>query len=138
MKKIVVPIFQFRHKPLRHDAAFTQKLCHTFTGFVPSIVVVKAQINDLRIRFQHLHHRNRRRAAAGHIAVLLPLLRVHGDIREHINGSLEHIKASVRAGMMKAVTWGDNQVYRQSDSNLEFADKKFAADGATDNITYSS
>ena len=32
---------------------------------------------------------------------------------------------------------GDNQVYRQSDSNLEFADKKFTADGATDNITYS-
>jgi tyrosine-protein kinase Etk/Wzc len=31
----------------------------------------------------------------------------------------------------------DNQVYRQSDSNLEFADKKFAADGATDDITYS-
>ena len=33
--------------------------------------------------------------------------------------------------------WGDNQIYRQSDSDLEFADKKFAADGATDDITYS-
>ena len=32
--------------------------------------------------------------------------------------------------------WGDNQIYRQSDSEPEFADKKFAADGATDDITY--
>ena len=36
--------------------------------------------------------------------MLLPLVRVHGDVRQHINGSLEYIKASIRAGMMKAVT----------------------------------
>ena len=71
---------------------------------MPSIVVIKAEIDHFCIRLQHLHHRNWGRAAAGNIAVLLPLLRVHGDIREHINGSLEHIKAPVRAGMMKAVT----------------------------------
>ena len=36
--------------------------------------------------------------------MLLPLLRVHGDIRKHINGRFKHIKASVRAGMMETVT----------------------------------
>ena len=36
--------------------------------------------------------------------MLLPLIRVHGDVREHINGCFEHIKASVRAGVMKTVT----------------------------------
>ena len=73
------------------EAWYIVKNVRGVTGFV----IVEAQIDDLRIRFQHLHHRNRRRAAASNIAVLLPLLRVHGDIREHINGSLEHIKASL-------------------------------------------
>ena len=36
--------------------------------------------------------------------MLLPLIRVHGDVRKHINGCFEHIKASVCADMMKAVT----------------------------------
>ena len=44
MKKIVVPVFQFRHKPLCHNAAFVQKLCHLFTGFVPSVIVIKTKI----------------------------------------------------------------------------------------------
>ena len=105
MEKIVVPVFQFRHKPLRHDAAFMQKLCHSFTGFVSGIVIVKTEIDNLRIWFQHLHHRDWGRAAAGNIAMLLPLMRVHGDVRKHINGRFKNIKAPVRAGMMKAVTW---------------------------------
>ena len=37
--------------------------------------------------------------------MLLPLMRVHGDIRQHINRRFKNIKAPVRAGMMKAVTW---------------------------------
>ena len=36
--------------------------------------------------------------------MFLPLPWVHGDIRKHINGRFKHIKASIRAGMMKAVT----------------------------------
>ena len=36
--------------------------------------------------------------------MLLPLMRVHGDVRKHINGRFKNIKAPVRAGMMKAVT----------------------------------
>ena len=68
-------------------------------------VIVEAQIDDLRIRIQHLHNRNWGRAAAGYIAVFLPLMRVHGDVRKHINGRFKNIKAPVRAGMMKAVTW---------------------------------
>ena len=36
--------------------------------------------------------------------MLLPLVRVHGDVREHIYGFFKHIKAPVRAGMMKTVT----------------------------------
>ena len=35
--------------------------------------------------------------------MLLPLVRVHGDVRQHINGSLEHIKAPIRAVVMKTV-----------------------------------
>ena len=36
--------------------------------------------------------------------MLLPLMRIHGDIREHINGRFKHIKAPARAGMMETVT----------------------------------
>ena len=40
MEKIIVPVFHFWYKPLCHDAAFTQELCHPFTrgvtGFVGS------------------------------------------------------------------------------------------------------
>ena len=36
--------------------------------------------------------------------MLLPLPWVHGDVRQHINGSLEYIKAPIRAGVMKAAT----------------------------------
>ena len=35
--------------------------------------------------------------------MLLPLMRVHGDVGEHINGSLEYIKAPIGSGMMKTV-----------------------------------
>ena len=35
--------------------------------------------------------------------MFLPLARVHGNVREHINGRFEHIKASVCAGVMKTV-----------------------------------
>ena len=41
MKKIVVPVFQLWHKPLRHDAAFVQKLCHPFTRSVTGFVIVE-------------------------------------------------------------------------------------------------
>ena len=37
--------------------------------------------------------------------MLLPLVQIHRDVREHINGSLKHIKAFVCAGVMKTVTW---------------------------------
>ena len=36
--------------------------------------------------------------------MLLPLVRVHGNVREHINGRFKHIEASIRAGVMKTVT----------------------------------
>ena len=36
--------------------------------------------------------------------MLLPLVRVHGDVREHIYGGFKHINAPVRAGVMKTVT----------------------------------
>ena len=88
MEKIIVPVFHFWYKPLCHDAAFTQELCHPFTRGVTGFVIVKAQIDDLRIRFQHLHHRNWGRAAASNIAVLLPLLRVHGDNKVGVSGIL--------------------------------------------------
>ena len=36
--------------------------------------------------------------------MLLPLVRVHGDVRQHINRRFKHIKAPIRAGVMKTVT----------------------------------
>ena len=36
--------------------------------------------------------------------MLLPLVRVHGNVREHIYGRFKHIKASVCAGMMETVS----------------------------------
>ena len=104
MEKILVPVLQLRHEPLCHDAAFVQKLRHSLTGFMPGIVIIKAEIHHFCIRFQHLQDWDRGCAAAGNIAVLLPLARVHGNVREHINGRFEHIKAPIRAGIMKAVT----------------------------------
>ena len=35
--------------------------------------------------------------------MLLPLARVHGNVREHINGRFKHINASIGFGMMKTV-----------------------------------
>ena len=35
--------------------------------------------------------------------MLLPLARIHGNVGEHINGSLEYIKAPIGSGMMKTV-----------------------------------
>ena len=42
MEKILIPVLQFRHEPLRHDAAFVQKFRYSFAGFVSGIVVIKA------------------------------------------------------------------------------------------------
>ena len=36
--------------------------------------------------------------------MLLPLARIHGNVREHINGRFKHIQTSVRAGVMKTVS----------------------------------
>ena len=36
--------------------------------------------------------------------MLLPLARIHGNVREHINGCFKHINASIGSGMMKTVT----------------------------------
>ena len=36
--------------------------------------------------------------------MLLPLARIHGNVREHIDGSFKNIKAPVRAGVMKTVS----------------------------------
>ena len=45
MEKILVPVFHFRHKPLRHNAALVQLRCHPLTGFVSSIIIIKAEIH---------------------------------------------------------------------------------------------
>ena len=82
------------------EAWYIVKNVRGVTGFV----IVKAQIDDLRIRFQHLHHREWGRAAAGNVAMFLPLMQVHGDIRKHINGRFKNIKTPVRAVVMKTVT----------------------------------
>ena len=81
------------------EAWYIIKNVRGVTGFV----IVEAQIDDLRLRFQHLQDWDRGCAAAGDVAMLLPLARVHGNVREHINRRFKHIKAPVRAGMMKAV-----------------------------------
>ncbi|MPN53886.1 hypothetical protein SDC9_201554 [bioreactor metagenome] len=39
----------------------------------------------------------------GHIAVLLPVLRVQGDIRQQVDGRLEHIEEVVGSVIMKAI-----------------------------------
>ncbi|MPN48732.1 hypothetical protein SDC9_196344 [bioreactor metagenome] len=40
-----------------------------------------------------------------HIAVLLPIILVHRNKRQHINGSLKHIDGIALSGVMKAVPW---------------------------------
>ena len=47
MEKIVVPVLQLRHEPFCHDAALMQKVCHPFTGFMPGIVIIKAEILEI-------------------------------------------------------------------------------------------
>ena len=72
---------------------------------MPCLVIVQAQEHTLPLShpLQHLHHRNSGRAAAGHIAVCLPILRVHRDVGEHINGCLEYQQAPVCAHVVEAV-----------------------------------
>ena len=70
-----------------------------------SLVIVEAEQDriDLRLPLQQLQHRLNGGAAAGHIAVALPALRMERDVGEHIDGSFEHIEAPICADVVEAV-----------------------------------
>ena len=42
--------------------------------------------------------------AAGHIAVGCPILRIHGDEGEHVDGGLKHVEVPVASQVVKAVS----------------------------------
>ena len=68
-----------------------------------SIVEAEQDRIDLRLPLQQLQHRLNGGAAAGHIAVALPVLRMERDVGEHIDGSFEHIEAPICADVVEAV-----------------------------------
>gem|GEM_PF-5431861 len=69
------------------------------------VVVIEAEHDfiELCVLPQHPEHGVFRRAAERHITVFLPVLRVQGDIREHIYRGFKHIQSLGRTYPMKAV-----------------------------------
>ena len=82
------------------------QLCtHALAGQMACFVIVQTEQDGIELRhpFQHFQYRLNGCAAAGYIAVLLPVLWMECDIGQHINGSLKHIEALICADMVKAV-----------------------------------
>ena len=93
--QILVPVLVFR--PQYGDpgvSVFYQDICEAAGGLDPRGVVVQAEHDLLEpgVLLQHPEHGVLRGAAEGHIAVLLPCLRVQRQKGQHVDGRLEHIE----------------------------------------------
>ena len=99
--QIIIPILVCGNEPF-HRVPLCQLFLHAPTGQVASLVIVEAEQDgiDLRLPLQQLQNRLNGGAAAGHIAVALPVLRMERDVGKHIDGSLKHIEAFVSADML--------------------------------------
>ena len=102
--QIIIPILVCGNEPF-HRVPLCQLFLHAPAGQMASLVIVEAEQDriDLRLPLQQLQHRLNGGAAAGHIAVALPALRMERDVGEHIDGSFEHIEAPICADVVEAV-----------------------------------
>ena len=73
--QIIIPILVCGNEPF-HRVPLCQLFLHAPAGQMASLVIVEAEQDriDLRLPLQQLQHRLNGGAAAGHIAVLLPVL----------------------------------------------------------------
>ena len=80
--------------------------CHPFATLISRVVVIKTEGHHLRSFHprQNPPYRFIAGAAAGHIAVLLPVLRMQGDIGEKVDRGLKYIQVPIRPRVVKAVS----------------------------------
>ena len=57
------------------------------------------------MQFQHLQHGVFGNTAECHIAVVLPVLGMQGDVRQQVDGSFKHIETVACADVVEAVVW---------------------------------
>ena len=94
-----------RYKPLCGDATLLQQLRHTLAGGMTGSVIIQTEVHlpELRELPQHLQHGDGGCPAAGHIVMLLPLLREKGDVGKQVDRGLEDIERVIAAKIVKAV-----------------------------------
>lgn len=83
-----------RYEDFCLDTLCKQFIRDSFVGFPSCLIIVEAKTNRfyIGIVLQHLEHNTVADSAAGGLAVLLPTIFMHGDIRQHIYGSLKQIE----------------------------------------------
>ena len=74
--------------------------------FLPGLIIIHAKQDGIGMghTLQCFQHRLDGGTAAGHIAVGLPIPRVHRNMRQKINGSLKYQEVPIAADMVKAVS----------------------------------
>lgn len=80
--------------------------CHPFATLISRVVVIKTEGHQPRCFYlrQNPPYRFIAGTAAGHIAVLLPVLRMQGDIGEKVDRGLKYIQVPICPRVVKAVS----------------------------------
>lgn len=86
-------------------SSFLQFCLEPLCGGLSRPVVIQAEhhVPQVLILLQHPVHGLSSGAAQGHIAVGLPVIRVQGQKRQHVDGRLKHIEQIVSPHMVEAV-----------------------------------
>ena len=105
-EQFVIPILERGEFSGHSDVPFPQQFTgDPAGGVVPSFVTVQAQGDFLQLglRFQQVVNGGCAHPAQGHIAMILPPLRVQGDIGEQVDGGLKGIEFSAGTWPVEAV-----------------------------------
>ena len=92
---------RYDREPLRFEL-----LGHAAVGFLSCFVIIHAEQDCVGLghTLQCFQHRLDGGATTGHIAVGLPIPRVHRNVRQKIDGSLEYQQVPIAADMVKTVS----------------------------------
>ena len=105
--EVLIPILLLRDQSTSGNTELRGDLFrHPFAALISRIVVVQTERHHLRSFHprQNPPYRFIAGTAAGHIAVLLPVLRMQGDIGEKVDRGLKYIQVPIISQMVKAVS----------------------------------
>lgn len=105
--EVLIPILLLRDQSTSGNTELRGDLFrHPFAALISRIVVVQTERHHLRSFHprQNPPYRFIAGTAAGHIAVLLPVLRMQGDIGEKVDRGLKYIQVPIRPRVVKAVS----------------------------------